>query len=208
MICNTSHVLQHAPNDPLDLTRLRFPALVSEKLCGWRCLAIGGQLLTKSGNRHPNRRLAAHLSELLALAGTGWVFDCELWSPRMSLAEIQSVLSSHDAEIPDHLEAHVFDALTIHEWFNRQVRRFDHRLTRYTDLLATRRPAPPAHTVAHPHLLVSSVEELELLYHSTLAQGGEGLILRSPAGGYKHGRCTTREATIFKVTPETMPVLA
>jgi DNA ligase 1 len=198
-------VLQHAPNAPLDLDALRFPLLVSEKLDGFRCLVVGGQLLTKSGNPHPNRRLRHHLAGLLSLAGKGWVFDCELWSSEMSLPEIQSVLQSDDTEIPDHLSAYVFDALTITEWFASRCRRFDFRVRRYTELLAARNLP---HVVAHPHLIVSDVGELDTVYHSTLAEGGEGLMLRDPAGGYKHGRCTPRERTIFKMKPETMPAMA
>lgn len=194
-------MLQHAPNGPLDVDGFDFPMLVSEKLNGFRCLVIGGQLYSKSVRPHANRHLATHLRDLLNLAATGWVFDCELYSDRMTFTEIQSVLQSHDAMIPDHLHAHVFDALTITEWFSSRVRRFDFRMSRYTELLQVR---SPAHTTIHPHMLVTSMSELELMYGCTLAQGGEGLMLRSPSGGYKHGRCSHRDGTIFKMKPETL----
>jgi ATP-dependent DNA ligase len=194
-------MLMHARNDPLDPRSMTFPLLVSEKLDGWRCLVIGGACLSKSVIDHANRNLTAHLAALIELGRGGWVFDCELWSPEMSLEEIQSVLQSRTAPIPDHLQAHLFDCLTINEWFNSRVPRFQRRYDRCRELLEQHRPAR-AQAVRHD--LVLSAADLMRRYEQTLDNGGEGLMLRDPAGGYHHGRCRKSDRIVWKLKPATI----
>lgn len=190
----------HAPNVRVDPARLRYPLLVSEKLDGFRLQVIGGTLLSKTGLEFRNRALKAHFAELIALAAEGFVFDCECWSPRLSLPEIQSIMTTRDGDIPEHLFAHVFDATTIAEWFASRVPRFERRLARLGQLLAARRPA---HTSIVSHVQVTSADELLDLYHMVRHGGGEGLMVRDPAGSYRHGRCTPRTSPLFKIKPET-----
>lgn len=192
----------HAANIPLDLAALRFPLVASEKLDGFRLLVIGNKLLTKTLGEMPNRNLRSHLADLLALSREGWVFDCECYSPELELNELQSVLQSHAAEIPAHVSAYVFDALTLTEWFNRRTIRFERRRDRYERLLAERKPA---HVQAVAYQSIDTADALLGLYRSVLADHGEGLMLRTPAGGYKFGRCTRRDKLVWKLKPETLP---
>lgn len=200
--------LMHAPNPPLrpdELSGLKFPLLASEKLDGWRMVVMGNVLLTKSGVPHVNRNLSAHFADLLALSRQMHVFDCELWAPGMSLAEIQTILQSRTAPIPPQLSAHVFDYITLTRFYGSHAPRFERRIEQAREIIERHKPA---HTVYHPHHLVTDAGQLGKMYQSVLANGGEGLILRDPAGGYRHGRCTRREALMFKLKPEPAAAIA
>ena len=153
----------------------------------------------------PNVHLRGHLSDLLALSREGYVFDCECWGPGLSLPQIQSVLQSAHADtrapIPSGLGAYVFDCLLMTEWIGSRAARFERRVQRYTELLWSRRPA---NVSAVGQQFIERPDDLWSLYSATLAAGGEGLMLRAPAGKYKHGRAGIREKIIFKAKPETV----
>lgn len=51
-------------------------------------------------------------------------------------------------------------------------------------------------------VVVNSMQEVEDLYQKFLEEGYEGMILRSPDGRYKYGRCTAKERTQVKLKPE------
>jgi ATP-dependent DNA ligase len=192
--------LMHAPNCPVDPSRLRYPLLVSEKLNGFRLLVVGGELLTKEGRKHANRQLWTHFAELIDLSRRGYVFDCECYSDQMELPELQSILQSADRPIPQHVKAHVFDCLTITEFFGNRAARFERRIARYIELLAGHRPA---NAVTVEHAAIASPDHLMARYRQTLSSGGEGLMLRKPDGGYHHGRCSIKSGLMFKLKPET-----
>lgn len=191
----------HARNDLLDLGRLPFPLLVSEKLDGWRCLVAGNELLTKTAGRFPNRNLRSHLADALRLSTMGHCLDGELWSPEMSLEEIQSVLQSAAAEIPDHLQLYVFDCLTLGELLGSRAARYERRFQRYAALIAEH---SPAYVVAHGQQIAEGPTDLVQLYESTIAAGGEGLMLRNPAGSYRRGRIHASDRIAWKMKPATI----
>ncbi len=195
-------MLMHARNDDLQLSHLPWPLLVSEKLNGWRCLIAGNELLTKSASRFPNKQLRSHLADALKLSREGFCLDGELYSPRLSLKQIQSLLQSPTAPLPDHLQLYVFDCLTLAELLGSRAARFERRYRRYTALIAEH---APAHVIAHPHTLIHSQGDLLALYHRTLARAGEGLMLRSPAGSHHRGRVHKSASLLWKMKPETMP---
>lgn len=195
-------MLMHARNDRLDLSRLKFPLFVSEKLNGWRCVVLAQSLLTKSHLEQPNRQLRGHLSDLIRLSAEGWVFDGELYSPTRSLDELGSILKSHDVPIPDDVSLHIFDGLTITEWFSNRAPRFERRLSRMAELLDRERPRR-CRVVRHS--LVLRQEDLLSRYHDVIESNGEGLMLRDPKAGYFHGRVKSKSRIIWKMKPETMP---
>ena len=195
-------VVMHAPNISIDLAALNFPLMVSEKLDGWRGLFAGGQILTKNCRVQPNRNLWHHFRELLDL-GTRelWVFDCEIYSPSMTLEQIQGILQSPDGD-PSGLTANVFDCLTAREYFaNSKTMSYRRRYARYIDMIGSRRPA---NTVAVLNRVVGSVDELMSYYHDVLDAGGEGLVVRHPGRSYCHGRCKAKSDMMYKLKSETI----
>jgi DNA ligase-1 len=63
------------------------------------------------------------------------------------------------------------------------------------------------HPVDHPwivimdQLVVSSLEEMDSLYQTSVTAGYEGLVLRRPTSKYKQGRATLKENSHFKLKP-------
>lgn len=176
-------------------SRLRYPMLGSEKVDGFRILVIGNRLITRTWKDFRNRRLREHFADLLALSREGWVFDGECADASMDFGGLQSVLQSRDARIPETMRIHVFDALTIQEWFNRRSPRFSARAGRYADLLRTR---STGNCVAVEHRLLLGPFEAEAAFFDVVGRHGEGIVLRDPNGGYKHGRCPAASSPMYK----------
>jgi ATP-dependent DNA ligase len=184
--------------------QIAWPVLASEKIQGIRALifpssgTVGpwGGLRSRSGCVFGNEAMAAMLAPAQAVADT-WrvVFDGELFIPGLVETELQAVLRERDAAI-DGLGYHVFDAIDRAEFEGESVDTFARRIERAGRLLA----GVPGVEVL-PHRLISGWGELTAAYRTIRQAGGEGLMLRNPAGPYRHGRCTMGEKNIWKIKP-------
>jgi DNA ligase-1 len=170
-----------------DPTTLKYPVLVSPKLDGIRCVILHGTPLTRTLKPIPNRHIRSALSGLPSLDGELIVGDPanpKTWNTT------SSAVMSFDGE-PD-FTYYVFDIASVVE----SPLAFDFRLQGAASEIAG---ADRPFLKIVPHHLVFSVSELLEREEHYVALGYEGLMIRDPAGIYKHGRSTAREGILLKM---------
>lgn len=168
------------------------PMYASVKMDGIRCLIINGDLISRSGKPIPNQRLreVPSIKQLMAWCErTGHIVDGEIWSSELRFEEITSiVMTKNNPPDVSQLNLWTFDCLTYEEWQSQSSIQFEFRS-----------PRLPEYTPKVCQCLVYDEKELQILYDETILRGNEGLIVRDCTGYYKWGRCTTKEANIFKL---------
>lgn len=174
-----------ASREAPDTSSMSYPIYASPKLDGVRALVRGGRLVSRALKPIPNSFVSSRFSlrEYNGLDG-----ELILGSPTAPdvYRVTQKALSAHGGE-PD-VTFYCFDVwdepkLPYHE--------------RQQILVARCKDLPHVFCLTGRH--IPHEPELLLYEESTLNQGYEGLILRSPGGLYKHGRATLREATMMKL---------
>lgn len=167
-----------------DPHKLNFPVLASPKLDGVRCLVVNGQAVSRNMKPIPN----AAISEMLR--GMPPV-DGELIVGKPGAPDVfqrtSSGVMSRDG-IPK-FRFWVFDALT-----RDPAMPFKDRLD-----LAKSYVNGYEHSMHVAHKLIKSVEQLLEYEAQMLLAGYEGIMIRDPAGPYKHGRSTAREGWLLKL---------
>lgn len=170
-----------------DLAKLRYPLLASAKIDGVRAMVHEGALLSRALKTFPN----PHVNELFANEALNG-FDGELVVGRPHDQQLRNktagAMNRHTGE-PD-VSFHVFD---LH---NAPLHPFAERLEMLEEHVAARKLA---RVVVVPHILVDNERQLLKYEEFKLDEGYEGLILRDPAGPYKHGRSTTNEGWMLKL---------
>lgn len=169
-----------------DLTKVKWPALASPKVDGFRCLihpTLGP--VTRSLLPIPNRYVRERLTD-----DAYRYLDGELVTYTNGVMDdfnaVQSKLSSEDGE-PD------FHFLTF-DSFAEPEAPFSARLARAA-AVNTEFVKPL------PHNLIETAAAFDAYHGDNLAKGYEGTCLRAPAGVYKFGRSTKREGILLKVKP-------
>ena len=164
-----------------DIADLRYPLLASVKLDGIRAVVRDGVLLSRSLKPIPNRYVQSILGrpEFNGLDGELMVNG--------TFQAVTSAFMSEDGE-PDFYYA-VFDNTT------RPERPFAVRLASLDAYPTCDRVRKVA------QIEVSGAEELQAVYERALADGHEGIMVRSLDGRYKHGRSTLREGILLKWKP-------
>jgi DNA ligase-1 len=169
-----------------DVPLLKYPIMVSPKLDGIRCLITEAGPVTRNLKPIPNKFIRDKLSCLpVGLDGeliVGKMTGLDVWN------RTQSGVMSEDGE-PDFI-FHVFDFFEYSGPFEDRLREARNSIS-FTP--------PTACPVYHlPHEKVWMPERLHKLEEHAVNQGFEGIMIRDPAGAYKHGRATRKEATLLK----------
>ena len=169
-----------------ELLTLRFPKLVSPKLDGVRCLVLDG--VAYSRNLKPIRN--EHVQRSLARLPHGTDGELVVGPPVGPdvFNRTQSGVMSFDGE-PD-FKFYVFDMANTAEPI------FERRLATVAQFVRAFN-MPFAEDL--PHQAVYTVAELLAYEQACLSEGYEGVMLRDPAGPYKHGRSTEREGWLLKL---------
>jgi DNA ligase-1 len=167
--------------DPVDLSILKYPVVVSPKLDGVRATIVSGTLLSRSLKPFANRALAALQSD--------YPLDGELivGAPNSAscFRDTMKVISAFEAPIKD-LKFHIFDIV-------------------YEGSFASRLHAAHAaiegseFMVPVPHAVMNNEAELLGYEEQALRAGFEGVMIRDPRGKYKFGRSTAREGGLLKM---------
>lgn len=157
----------------------KFPLLASPKLDGIRCLRVGGQTLSRKFIAIPNKYIQLSTSNL----PDG--LDGELMIKGATFNQIQSGIMSEDGE--PEFEYWVFDYVT------------DTSIPYYKRMEQLGALSLPAYCKKVLPVAVNNIEELSQLENVWLAQGFEGVMLRSFASPYKNGRSTLREHYLLKL---------
>jgi len=172
----------------VELSSLRLPALASDKLDGIRCLAIGGQPLSRSLKVIPNRAVQRFFSDNAQVL-EGMDGELIVGPPNATNVYLRTNSAVMSVEGMPDFTYYVFD---MH---NRPSMRFEER---FSILTALHHVHPPRVKLL-PHQLVTSLEQLASFEESSLDRGYEGVMLRDPAGLYKQGRSTVREGGLLKL---------
>jgi len=181
-----------APNKQLDIKALPFPLLASVKMDGVRCLIAKGELLSRSLKHIPNAQLKLLIKEVCAYTkDNNLILDGEWYSHDIPFGDIVGVTQTHNKLIPNSINYHCFDIVKTEDL----KKPFAQRVNDYQTLLLDNRFIKVTQT------FVYSTAHVKDLMDKALLNGYEGLILKSPDGYYKTGRCTLNEGLMFKMKP-------
>ena len=172
-----------AADTPSDLSQLTFPLYASIKADGIRCVMIDGQPFSRSLKPIRNRYIATYLAEQRLPNLDGELVVGAMNDPQCMNRTSSGVMSA-DGQ-PD-FAYHVFDL-------------WDHPGTYHQRHAALTEVELPARVVRLSQQYVTSLGELEELEQQVLAQGHEGLIVRSPNAMYKAGRATPKSQGLTKL---------
>lgn len=164
-----------------DLNDIQFPVLVTPKLDGIRCLIVDGKAVSRKLKPIPNHYVREYL-EANCLEG----FDGELIVPGKSFNEIQSLIMSEDGEFD--FTYVVFDLYSEGNGYAARMR----MLNMYGGKL------PDKISLLFPKTIVN-IDQLKDEETKVLAEGYEGLMLRSFDSPYKFGRSTLKQGWLLKL---------
>jgi DNA ligase 1 len=171
----------------VDLNRLSFPLWVSPKLDGVRCLIIDGVAMSRSLKPIPNK----HVQKLFGRRiYNGLDGELIVGAPNSkdTYRNTTSGVMSVDGK-PD-VVFHVFDEVV-------GAKPYSERLSSIRRFIQARKPY--YYLQAVEHTLVDNPLDLMEMEETYLAEGYEGVMLRSPEGPYKHGRSTEKEGWLLKL---------
>lgn len=188
-----------------DITKLRFPVLVSPKLDGIRCVKLNGKALTRKLKPIPNDYIREWVENNLPDGIDG---ELMLRDHRAPFSAVSSAVMSRGevgGMVPDFVfcafdllldRNHVSDPDDTTTWTNRA-----HELpfeVRYDNLVKW--IGPGAHHLALvPHVQADTPEELQEIVDAHVDLGYEGSMVRSLNGRYKFGRSTVKEGILLKI---------
>jgi len=167
-----------------DLFLLKYPLLATPKLDGIRCIKVGGKALSRSFKPIPND----HARDMVEKHFPDGV-DGELMIEGGTFQEATHAIMSVDREPP--VVYYVFDYV-----MNGDVgEAYCVRMKNLSDLISS---MPKTARVLLP-VELKNEEELLAYEQKCLAEGYEGIMLRTPDGPYKCGRSTNREGYLLKL---------
>jgi DNA ligase-1 len=175
---------------PEDVSKLRFPLLVSPKLDGIRAVVRGGVLLSRKLKPIPSRLLQQQFGQPAFEGLDGEFITGDPAAPNAFL-RTQSVVMSHMAPMEEiqHTLFHIFDKVEPSlPFFDRNQQAF---------LMCQMFKEQGLRWV--PHQEVADHGALIELEKDYLSVGFEGAMLRSPDGPYKYGRSTLNEGWLIKL---------
>ncbi len=179
----------------VDLEDVTYPKYASPKVDGIRCLIIDGELYSRSMKEQPTKALKTFLSDAIEYSKIyGVVIDCELFDQTQTFQWHQSTFRSFDGQPLRSTRAWVIDVIGRGEW------KGTHSPVPMTERLKQIRTAVEScrNLKEIPQKLVHSPAEALELYETYIDMGLEGMMLRDPQRGYKHGRSTPSEQWLLK----------
>jgi DNA ligase-1 len=160
---------------------LAFPVLATPKLDGIRCLKVGGRALTRSFLPIPNRFVREWIEANLPDG-----VDGELMLRGGTFSETTSAIGSSDGE-PDFV-FHVFDYVETSTG------------TPYSERIKALAALPDSDRVVKVlPVEVQGTDDLAAYVRTCLAEGYEGVMVRTPDSPYKCGRSTVKQGYLLKI---------
>lgn len=174
-----------------DLSKLAFPLLASPKIDGVRAVNVNGKLVSRTLKDIPNALTQCCFGTLYLDGLDGELVVGNPTDHNLMQQTMSGVMSRDGAP---KAEWFVFDDWKLGAMpFAERIAAVKERISRvYTPDLAKR-----IHAVSHT--LVSSYAELQAYEEKRLAEGYEGVMVRSLRGPYKQGRSSVREGYLLKV---------
>ena len=157
-----------------------YPCFVQPKLDGTRCIGIPGKgLFSRMRKSFPHmEHIVAELNQLPADV----ILDGELYTNELTFQQIvglvkKETLREGNAENQEKIKYHVYDMVSPGT--------FEERYAALVKLIRGRRFR---HIVLVPTERCASEERMKAKHNEYVADGFEGIMLRNPAGLYKHSR--------------------
>jgi DNA ligase-1 len=182
-----------------DKTEVRYPAFVTPKLDGLRCLIVDRGVVLKDGTKVNGTKYAvtrnfkpipnAHVQQLLRSLPVG--FDGELISGATFSTTSSAIMSEDGTPEFQYL---VFDFAGSYNF----SRGYTQRIADLIEVVKQMSPRPKWLRVIAPERM-DTRDALMAYEQSAVKQGYEGVILRSEHGPYKCGRSTTKEGYLLKL---------
>lgn len=171
----------------VDPATLRFPVLASPKLDGIRCLAMGGNPMSRSMAVLPSKHIQAFFAQHAEILEG---LDGEIVVGSPTAKDVYRTTVSH-------VMAHdkVFDFTFV--VFDRWARSGSY--AEAYDYLLTQRYAFPSNVQLLYQAQLDTIEALESYEEHMLGAGYEGVMLRDAGTNYKQGRSSTLEGILLKV---------
>ena len=167
-----------------DFAKIQYPVYASPKLDGIRCSIVDGRPLSRTLKQIPNKFINSCLSQSNLTGLDGELIVGSPTSPTC-FNESTSGVMRHEGE-PD-FTYYVFDIHNIHSGYS----------ARYAEL--QRRLSAAVWIKALEQNLLTNEDDMLEYEAAKVAEGYEGIILRSPEAPYKFGRSTVNEGILLKV---------
>lgn len=164
---------------------IAFPCYVSRKLDGIRCIVIDGVGYSRSLKRIPNLELQELFSTHNYDDLDGELICGEPNLPNTFQTSTSAVMTIKGSA--DNIKFYVFDIINSDLEFG----------DRYYEMIDT--IGYDTFTVPVHHVECLALSEVEVYEELFLAEGYEGLMVRSPNGKYKCGRSTVKERGLLKL---------
>ena len=200
--------------DPV-LHRKMFPLYGTPKVDGIRCYIDNGIVWARSNKAIPNQWIQKFLPLYLP-NGVDAELGIGCFSDKNHFSNTQSVVMSDAADI-SRLHVYIFDYV---EPIGTEIRRYAERITYIQRWWQAARAIKPIDlfgqhrlpaTLDYNRLIdqtsilmpvkLSSPEQVELFLARCISQGYEGIVLRSPTGGYEFGRPAAKEGLLLRHKP-------
>lgn len=168
-----------------EFSKIQYPVFGSPKLDGIRCSIVEGKALTRSLKAIPNKHVSEFLSKREYSGLDGELIVGSPTSPTVYRDSVSNIMA-HD-KVPN-FHYYVFD---IHDSLHPYERRLQELQDRLSQMGST-------FQLLEQRFIMN--EDDMLAYEAAMvAEGYEGLILRSPTAPYKYGRSTVKEGYLLKV---------
>ncbi|AVI68336.1 hypothetical protein CKQ84_22245 [Shewanella sp. WE21] len=163
--------------------------LCSPKLDGIRCLGINGVAMSRSMKPIPNQHVQALFATGLLDGLDGELIVGSVTAPDVFRKSSSAIMTK---EGEPKFTFYVFDSFDIAADFNERYARLLPRVYQLNES-----GIPNVMQVVHEP--VRNIEALEAYEAAMLAQGYEGVMIRSATGQYKQGRSTISEGILLKL---------
>jgi DNA ligase 1 len=180
----------------VSLEEVKYPKLASPKVDGIRCLIINGELLTRSMKPQPTRALKTFLKEAIEYSIKNQVaIDGELYDHTKPFNWHQSTFRSFDGQPLPTTKLWVIDVVSNMLWGNTTNGwRFGELI--HQDIIAGVGKLENCRAI--PQAWAHNAGQAASLYDQYIHDGCEGMMLRDPERGYKHGRSSPSEQWLLK----------
>lgn len=173
---------------PADTALLSYPVLATPKLDGIRCLVINGKAVSRTFKPIPNDHIRTQIEWAARRNGFGGQqVDGEILVRNRTFNELSGDVRRSDGK-PDFYYA-VFDIIgpkgLSEPYTDRMQRLAGAGFASFCELVVP-------HTISNPAALLAYEEKC-------IAEGYEGVMVRSPSSPYKCGRSSTNEGYLLKV---------
>jgi len=169
-----------------DLSKLKYPKLISTKLDGIRCILLNGKAVSRKLKPIPNTYIREQLEALVYLMPELDGMDGEIMVNGCDFNQTQSAVMS------------VAGTPFFTYWVFDQIgeAHYEERAMGLARILAAKEPP---HVCFLSYFTVTGAEEALAQAQHWVDLGLEGAMLRDPKGRYKFGRSTLKEEILLKV---------